>query len=186
MTCEIRIGSVFVIAVSPSDTVGRLLNEAPITRQLCFRDSGALKSTVALKICGANCTWHTWICPLCEILPVAGSQVAPGLRICPREKRCQGGSAQRERDAGMHFQAVTCLALALACCMRRRSLCPVRSLMVGRTSRCSHVSGDAGEFRLIAHAAISANRLKYLHNVCTQPEAADVRLAAVVKAPPCD
>ena len=101
-------------------------------------------------------------------------------------KRCQGGSAQRERDAGMHFQAVICLALALACCMRRRSLCPVRSLMVGRTSRCSHVSGDAGEFRLIAHAAISANRLKYLHNVCTQPEAADVRLAAVVKAPPCD
>ena len=51
LPCEIRIGSVFVIAVSPSDTVGRLRNEAPITRQLCFRDSGALKSTVALKIC---------------------------------------------------------------------------------------------------------------------------------------
>ena len=90
MPCEIRIGSVFVIAVSPSDTVGRLRNEAPITRQLCFRDSGALKSTVALKICGANCTWHTWICLLCEILPVAGSQVAPGLRIRPREQAMSG------------------------------------------------------------------------------------------------
>jgi hypothetical protein len=44
------------------------------------------------------------------------------------------------------------------------------------------VSGDAGEFLLIGHAAISANRLKYLHNVCAQPEAADKRLAAVVKA----
>jgi hypothetical protein len=52
--------------------VGRLRNEAPITRQLCFRDSGALKSTVALKICGVNCTWHTCICPLCENLPVCG------------------------------------------------------------------------------------------------------------------
>ena len=59
-------------------------------------------------------------------------------------KRCQGGSAQRERDAGMPFQAVRCRALVLSCCMRRRSLCPARSLMVGRTSRCAHVSGDAG------------------------------------------
>ena len=82
----------------------------------------------------------------------------------------------------MYFQAVICLAIVLACCMRRRSLFPAGSLMVGRTSRCSHVSGDAGEFLLIGHAAISANRLKYLHNVCAQPEAADVRLAAVVKA----
>ena len=82
----------------------------------------------------------------------------------------------------MYFQAVICLAIVLACCMRRRSLVPARSRMVGRTSRCSHVSGDAGEFLLIGHAAISANRLKYLHNVCAQPEAADVRLAAVVKA----
>ena len=90
MPREIRIGSVFEIAVSPSDTVGWLRHEAPITRQLCFRDSGALKSTVALKICGANCTWHTWICPLCEILPVAGSQVAPGLRIRPREQAMSG------------------------------------------------------------------------------------------------
>ena len=24
------------------------------------------------EICGANCTWHTWICPLCEKLPVCG------------------------------------------------------------------------------------------------------------------
>ena len=88
--CHVRFGSVFVIAVSPSDTVGRLRNEAPITRQLCFRDSGALKSTVALKICGVNCTWHTWICLLCEILPVAGSQVAPGLRIRPREQAMSG------------------------------------------------------------------------------------------------
>jgi hypothetical protein len=61
---EIRIGSVFEIAVSPSDTVGWLRHEAPITRQLCFRDSGALKSTVALKICGASSTWHAWICVL--------------------------------------------------------------------------------------------------------------------------
>ena len=82
----------------------------------------------------------------------------------------------------MHFQAVTCLALVLACCMRRSSLCPARSLMVGRASRCSHVSGDAGEFLLIGHAAISANSLKYLHNMCAQPAAADVRLAAVAKA----
>ena len=77
----------------------------------------------------------------------------------------------------MHFQAVICLALVLACCMRRSSLCPARSLMVGRTS-----SGDAGEFLLIGHAAISANSLKYLHNMCAQPAAADVRLAAVAKA----
>ena len=101
-------------------------------------------------------------------------------------KRCQGGSAQRERDAGMPFQAVRCRALVLSCCMRRRSLCPARSLMVGPASRCSHVrsnvSGDAGEFLLIGHAAISAKRLKYLHNVCAQPAAADVRLAAVEKA----
>ena len=82
----------------------------------------------------------------------------------------------------MHFQAVICLALVLACCMRRSSLCAARSLMVGRASRCSHVSGDAGEFLLIGHAAISANRLKYLHNMCAQPAAADVRLAAVAKA----
>ena len=81
----------------------------------------------------------------------------------------------------MHFQAVTCLALVLAYCMRRSSLCPARSLMVGRASRCSHVSGDAGEFLLIGHAAISANSLKYLHK-CAQPAAADVRLAAVAKA----
>ena len=72
LPCEIRIGSVFVIADSPSDTVGRLRNEAPITRQLFFRDSGAPKSTVALKICGVNCTWHSCICPLCENLPVCG------------------------------------------------------------------------------------------------------------------
>ena len=101
-------------------------------------------------------------------------------------KRCQGGSAQRERDAGMHFQAVICHALVLVCCMRRRILCPTRSLMVGRTSRCSHVSGDAGGFLPIGHAASSASRLKYLRNVCAQPAAADLRLAAVAKPPPCD
>ena len=101
-------------------------------------------------------------------------------------KRCQGGSAQRERDAGMPFQAVIGRALVLGCGMRpgmrRRSLCPARSLMVGRTSRCSHVSGDAGRFLLIGHAANSASRLKYLRNVCAQPAAADLRLAAVAKA----
>ena len=59
-------------------------------------------------------------------------------------KRCQGGRAQRERDAGMPFQAVIGRALVLACGMRRRSLCPARSLTAGRTSRCSHVSGDVG------------------------------------------
>ena len=182
MPCEIRIGSVFVIAVSPSDTVGRLRNEAPITRQLCFRDSGALKSTVAPKICGANCTWHTCICPLCEFSRSRARRLLLAFGFALVNKRCQGGSAQRERDAGMPFQAVIGRALVLACGMRRRSLCPARSLTAGRTSRCSHVSGDAGGFLPIGHAASSASRLKYLRNVCAQPAAADLRLAAVAKA----
>ena len=59
-------------------------------------------------------------------------------------KRCQGGSPQRERDAGMPFQAVISRALVLACGIRRRSLFPARSLMIGSTSRCSHGSGAGG------------------------------------------
>ena len=118
MPREIRIGSVFEIAVSPSDTVGWLRHEAPIKRQLCFRDSGALKSTVALrlKICGASCTWHAWICVYCaKTYPFAGSQVAPGLRIRPREQAMSGrkGTTRTRRRHAFSGCTRSCASISL-------------------------------------------------------------------------
>jgi hypothetical protein len=37
-----------------------------------FSRQRARSSSVALEICGANCTWQTWICKLCENLLVCG------------------------------------------------------------------------------------------------------------------
>jgi hypothetical protein len=149
LPCEIRIGSVFVIAVSPSDTVGRLLNESPITRQLSFRDSGALKSTVALKICGANCTWHTWICPLCEKLPVCGlagcswSSDSPCAQAMSGRK-CTTRTRHRYAFSGCN---VSCASISLLYAQKKplpRAFSDGRShvQMLAREWRCGRIPAD--------------------------------------------